>query len=85
MSNDQYSVSTNVQDPSGKWTIYSDDQGTICGRYESPDNVRDHLTEIGLTTIRMDVDSNGSYRDVPVAWIGDGEPLVGSDRALKLA
>jgi hypothetical protein len=81
---EQYMVLTNEQTNSGKWTIYADDQGTVVGLYDSPDDVRGHLCGLGLESVAMDVDGNGSIRQVPVAWIGDGEPLVGSQRALQL-
>jgi len=80
----QYLVLTNNQTDSGKWTIMADDQGTIVGLYDSPDDVRRHLCDLDLTTVSMDVDGNGSHRQVPVEWIGDGEQLIGSERALSL-
>lgn len=80
----QYLVATNNQDPSGRWTIYADDQGTKVGQYDSPDDVRAHLCDLGLTEIDMDVDGHGTIRPVPVEWIGDGEPLVGSPRVMAL-
>lgn len=83
-TNEQYLVQTNEQTNSGKWTIYADDQGTVVGLYDSPDDVRGHLCELGMESVAMDVDGNGTIRQVPVEWIGDGEALVGSARALQL-
>jgi len=80
----KYLTLTNSQSPSGRWTIYADDQGTIVGLYDYPDDVRGHLAGLELDTVAMDVDGNGSIRQVPIEWIGDGEPLIGSDRALSL-
>jgi len=82
--NEQYTVQTNDQHTGGQWLIYADDQGTIAGCYDNPDDVRGHICELGLKSVAMDVDGNGSMRQVPVEWIGDGEPLVGSERALQL-
>jgi len=84
MKDQQYMVSTNEQADSGKWTIYADDQGTIVGLYESPDDVRSHLCDMGLDSVDMDVDGHGTIRPVPVEWIGDGGPLIGSQRAMEL-
>ncbi len=84
MSNEQYSVMTNTQSPSGKWTVFADDLGTVVGLYSDPDDVRSHLCYLGLTTVAMDVDGNGSFAQVPVEWIGDGESIVLSERAMKL-
>ena len=80
----QYHVNTNNQEPSGKWTIYADDQGTVVGRYDNPDDVRGHFHDIGLDTVTIDGDGNGSIVEIPIAWIGDGEKLVGSKRVLNL-
>lgn len=85
----QYIVITNDQSSSGRWEIFADDQGTKVGSYESPDDVRLHFHDLGLDvetdTVLMDVDGNGTMRQVPICWIGDGENLVGSDRAIALA
>ena len=82
----QYHVNTNNQEPSGKWTIYADDQGTVVGQHDNPDDVRGHFHDIGLDvetdTVTIDADGNGSIVEIPIAWIGDGEPLVGSRRVL---
>ena len=83
-TNKQYLVLTNAQSDSGQWTIYSDDQGTIVGKYDSPDDAREHLCSLGLESVAMDVDDDGTIRQVPVEWIGDGERLVGSARAMGL-
>ena len=84
----QYHVNTNDQEPSGKWTIYADDQGTVVGRHEDPDDVRGHLCDLGLDvetdTVTIDGDGNGSIVEIPIAWIGDGEELVGSKRVMDL-
>jgi hypothetical protein len=84
----QYHVNTNNQEPSGKWTIYADDQGTIVGRYDNPEDVRGHFHDLGLDvdndTVTIDGDGNGSIVEIPIAWIGDGEKLVGSKRVMDL-
>lgn len=84
----QYHVQTNEQEPSGKWTIYADDQGTIVGRYDNPEDVRNHLHDIGLDvetdTVTIDGDGNGSIVEIPIAWIGDGGKLIGSKRVIEL-
>lgn len=84
----QYHVQTNQQEPSGKWAIYADDQGTKVGSYESPDDVRGHFHDLGLDvetdTVTVDGDGNGSIVSIPISWIGDGEKLIGSKRVLDL-
>lgn len=84
----QYHVNTNNQELSGKWTIYADDQGTIVGRYDNPEDVRGHFHDIGLDvetdTVTIDGDGNGSIVSIPISWIGDGEKLVGSKRVMDL-
>jgi len=84
MTTTQYLTLTNEQSPNGRWTIYADDQGTIVGLYDSPGDVREHLAGLDLDSVAMDVDGNGSIRQVPIGWIGDGELLIGSLRALSL-
>lgn len=76
----QYHVQSNDQNPSGQWTIYADENGTVVGRYCDPNDVRAHLSDIGLDVVTIDGDGNGSIVEIPIAWIGDGEPLVGSKR-----
>lgn len=82
----QYHVQSNNQDPSGRWTIYADGQGTVVGRYSDPDDVRGHLHDLGIDvendTVTIDGDGNGSIVEVPISWIGDGEKLIGSKRVL---
>ena len=84
----QYHVNTGSQEFSGKWTIYADDQGTVVGRYGNPDDVRAHFHDIGLDvetdTVTIDGDGNGSIVAIPIAWIGDGENLIGSKRVMDL-
>ena len=84
----QYTVFTNVQADSGKWEIYADDQGTLIGMHDDPDRVRAHLHDLGVDvendTVSIDGDGNGSMVAVPISWIGDGEPLVGSSRVMDL-
>ena len=83
--NDQYLVLTNDQSPIGMWTIFVGDRERVAvWRSWSADDTRRHLCELNLESVSMDVDGNGSIRQVPVEWIGDGEKLIGSDRALAL-
>lgn len=82
--NDQYLVITNQYSGSGKWEIHADDQGTRIGTYDSPDDVRSHLCELGLFKVSIDADGNGSIVEIPIEWIGDGDSLVGSERVLAL-
>ena len=84
MTTTQYLTLTNEQSPTGRWTIYADDQGTIVGIYDDPADVREHLAGLELDAVAMDVDGNGSIAPVPIEWIGDGELLIGSLRALSL-
>jgi hypothetical protein len=81
---DQYLVLTNEQTDSGCWEILADDIGTLVGSYDYPDDVRSHLYGLEIDTVLMDVDGHGTLRHVPLEWIGDGEKLVGSCRALSL-
>lgn len=82
----QYSVSTPAQNDSGKWLIYADDQGTVVGEYESADDARGHLCDLGLSMIAVETNLTGlgSTVEIPIDWIGDGQKLIGSQRVLDL-
>lgn len=59
----------------------------VVGRFDSWEDVRgflfDHsrFNEDDLVLLR-DADGNGSGVVIPIAWLGDGEKLVGSCRVL---
>lgn len=84
----QYHVQTNDQNPSGKWEIYADENGTKVGSYSCPHDVRGHFHDLGLDvetdTVTVDGDGNGSIVEIPISWIGDGEKLIGSKRVMDL-
>ena len=84
----QYILSTNAQSPSGKWLLFVNDSGEatadgIIDAVEYPEDMRELLRYLGVDRVEMDVDDNGTMRQIPVEWIGDGDPLVGSRRALS--
>lgn len=57
----------------------------LCFKADTVEEVAAWLTEHNETHVLMDVDGNGTHRMVPVEWLGDGEPLTGSQRLLELA
>jgi len=71
------------------FVVYANAQdGDILGRFHSGDDVRlflfDHSRfEDGDLVILRDADGNGSDCEIPIGWIGDGKPLVGSRRVLN--
>jgi hypothetical protein len=72
------------------WTVFANaNDPDIIGRFDTGDEVRSFLFDHsrfsdGDTVTLLDVDGLGSSVAIPIEWIGDGEPLVGSPRVLEL-
>jgi hypothetical protein len=74
---------SNFQAPSGYWTVLN--VGVPWIECCDPEEMRRILSDdYGMTTILFDLDGNGTMRQIPVEWIGDGERIEGSERALAL-
>ena len=63
--------------------IVNDASGTLFSS-DYPQDIREWLARRGERVVLLDCDGQGSMRPIPVGWIGDGEPLEGSQRCLEL-
>jgi hypothetical protein len=75
-------VTSNSQSPDGRWHVTRNGRHYYATEY--PDNIKKYLKSLHIAQVLFDVDGQGTMRNIPVGWIGDGKPIEGSDRALKL-
>lgn len=70
-----------VSSINGEWQVSDTEHVLWTGDAES---ARGWLQERGESVALCDVDGNGTMRPIPVEWLGDGERIEGSARALSL-